>query len=77
MESPMNIPQRAPRTRSCTAEEVAMVVVALLAARGGSDSVLIRVGPGGNCIKLGLPVKSIVRYYFQENRRLPEDLFYH
>ena len=54
-----------------------MVVVALLAARGGSDSVLIRVGPGGNCIKLGLPVKSIVRYYFQENRRLPEDLFSH
>ena len=24
--------------------------------------------PGGNCIKIGLPGKSILRYYFQENR---------
>ena len=24
--------------------------------------------PGGNCVKIGLPRKSILRYYFQENR---------
>ena len=26
-------------------------------------------GPGGNCIKIGLPGKLILRDYFQENRR--------
>ena len=25
------------------------------------------LGPGGNCIKIGLPGKSILRDYFQEN----------
>ena len=27
--------------------------------------------PGGNCIKIGLPGKSILGYYFQENRTSP------
>ena len=27
----------------------------------------VRLGPGGNCIKIGLPGKSILGYYFQEN----------
>ena len=26
-----------------------------------------QLGTGGNCIKIGLPGKSILRYYFQEN----------
>ena len=28
----------------------------------------VREPPGGNCIKIGLPGKSILRQYFQENR---------
>ena len=29
---------------------------------------LLRLSPVGNCIKIGLPGKSILRHYFQENR---------
>ena len=34
------------------------------------DVVLLRLvdRAGGNCIKIGLPGKSILGYYFQENR---------
>ena len=34
---------------------------------GRRDGVEFRVGPGGNCIIIGLPGKSIFREYFQEN----------
>ena len=33
-----------------------------------ADLFLQLVDPVGNCIKIGIPGKSILRYYFQENR---------
>ena len=33
------------------------------------------VRTGGNCIKIGLPGKSILRNYFQENRTFPETFY--
>ena len=29
-------------------------------------------GPGGNCIKIGFPGKTILGYYFQENMTFPK-----
>ena len=44
----------------------------------GGEVLHVRVdaGPGGNCIKIGLPGKSILRHYYKRVG-LPEDLFSH
>ena len=44
------------------------VVTSLGSAPKCAFTLFLRMRPGGNCIKIGLPGKLILRDYFQENR---------
>ena len=50
--------------------QLSVVVAVIIVCHFGATLLLssLLLLPGGNCIKIGLPGKSILKAYFQENR---------